>query len=64
MTLHLELDASQLAQLEEVASRLNVSVPDLAKAAIGDLLSTPDGDFEQAAQRVLEKNAELYRRLA
>jgi hypothetical protein len=64
MTLNLELDEQQTQRLEEVARRLNVSVNDLAKAAINDLLAKPESDFERAATRVLMKNAELYKRLA
>ena len=64
MTLNLELDEQQVRRLEEAAHRLNVSVNDLAKAAINDLLAKPDDDFDRAATRVLNKNAELYRRLA
>lgn len=64
MTLHLELDEQQVQRLQEAARRLNVSVHDLAKAAINDLLAKSDDDFDRAATRVLDKNAELYRRLA
>ena len=64
MTLNLELDEQQARRLQEVASRLNVSVNDLARAAINDLLAKPDDDFERAAERVLKKNVELYKRLA
>lgn len=64
MTLNLELDEHQAQRLQEVATRLNISVSELAKAAINDLLAKPDSDFERAAVRVLKKNAELYKRLA
>lgn len=64
MTIHLELDEQQYHRLQAVASRLNVSVHALAIAAINELLAKPDHDFEQAAERVLAKNAELYKRLA
>ena len=64
MRLNLELDAQQTQRLQEVARRLNVSVDELAKAAINDLLAKPESEFERAATRVLKKNAELYRRLA
>ncbi len=50
-------------QLVRVAQRLNVSPDELAAAAVRDLLSRPDDDFERAATRVLDKNRELYRRL-
>jgi len=64
MTLNLELDEQQTQRLQEAARRLNVSVHDLAMAAINDLIAKPGNDFEQAATRVLKKNAELYKRLA
>ena len=64
MTLTLELDEQQIQRLRDMASRLNVSVSELAKAAITDLISRSESDFEEAATRVLKKNAELYRRLA
>ncbi len=64
MTLNLELDEQQIQRLQDAARRLNVSVGDLAKAAINDLLAKPDKDFERAATHVLNKNAELYKRLA
>jgi hypothetical protein len=64
MTLNLELDEQQIQRLQTIANRLNVSVSELAKAAINDLLAKPESDFERAAARVLKKNAELYKRLA
>ena len=46
-------------------SNFKITSPeDLARAAVADLLTTRDGDFEAAAKRVLQKNQELYRRLA
>ena len=64
MTLTLELDEQQVQRLQDIARRLNVSVSDLAKAAINDLIARPESDFENAATRILKKNAELYKRLA
>ena len=37
---------------------------DLARAALVDLLGTPDAEFRAAAARILQKNRELYTRLA
>ena len=64
MTISLDLDAHQQQRLEDTARRLNVTVYDLAMAAITELLSKPDSDFEVASERVLRKNTELYKRLA
>jgi len=62
--LSVEVTAAEEQKLAEEARRLNVSAEELAAAAINDLLGQRDADFERAATRVLEKNRELYRRLA
>jgi len=64
MTISLDLPSDAERRLAEVAKRLNIPLNDLAAAAIRDLLAQPADDFEQVANRVLEKNRELYRRLA
>jgi len=64
MKVSVELSPSDTERLQEEASRLGVSPERLAHAAISDLLSRERDDFEKAATRVLEKNRELYRRLA
>ena len=64
MKVSVEVTGPQEAQLAEEAKRLNVRVEELATAALQDLLAQRDADFRQAATRVLEKNRELYRRLA
>ncbi|HVP29288.1 MAG TPA: DNA-binding protein [Myxococcota bacterium] len=64
MKLAVELSEAQAQRLEEEAARLGVDPTELARAAIADLLSTGSDDFRAAAQKVLRKNEELYRRLA
>ncbi len=64
MKLSVALPAAVEEQLTQAAERLNVSPDELAAAAVRDLLSRPDDDFDRAANRVLNKNRELYRRLA
>ena len=58
------LTEEQLRRLEELAARLKLSPEDLVRASIGDLLARPNDEFRETVKRVLEKNAELYRRLA
>jgi predicted transcriptional regulator len=58
------LPEDRLAKLREVAARLNVTLEDLARVSIEELLTRPDEAFKQAAEYVLDKNSELYRRLA
>ena len=64
MTLSVDLPSDAERRLAEVAKRLNVPVQELAAAAIRDLVAEPSEDFERVARRVLEKNRDLYRRLA
>jgi len=64
MTIAIDLNSQQEQALVEVAKQLQVTAVDLAAAAVRDLVAQRSSDFEAAAQRVLDKNAELYRRLA
>ena len=64
MKLAIELSPAQAERLRLEAERLGLAPEDLARAAIVDLLATPGDDFKSAAERVLRKNEELYRRLA
>lgn len=64
MKVTFELPAAQAEKLRQQAERLGVSPEELARAALTDLLAVRDDDFRAAAERVLRKNEELYRRLA
>jgi hypothetical protein len=64
MKLAIDLSPSQADRLRERAKGLGLAPEDLARAAVADLLATPDDEFRATAELVLQKNAELYRRLA
>lgn len=64
MKVAIELPSAQATQLENEAKRLGVSIEELARAAVTDLLAAPDAAFQSAAKRILAQNLELYRRLA
>ena len=64
MKLSIDLSPAQAERLRVEAERLGLTPEDLARAAIADLLATVGDDFKAAAERVLKKNEELYRRLA
>lgn len=64
MKISVEVNGAQERQLNEVARKLNVRPEELASAAVHDLLAQAEADFEKAADRVVKKNRELYRRLA
>ena len=63
MKFSVDLSENEVKCLQATAKRLNVPVEKLAKAALTDLLHS-DADFEHAAEHVLKKNRELYRRLS
>lgn len=64
MKIAIELNVAQTERLQAIATSLGVNVKDLALAAVADLVSTGAEDFEAAASRVLQKNRNLYQRLA
>ena len=64
MKVAFELPPAQAEKLRQEAERLGVPAAELARAAVSDLLAVPDDGFRAVAKRVLQKNQELYRRLA
>ena len=63
-TITVALPEDRLLKLKEIAARLRVTPEDLVRITIEELLSRPDEAFAQAADYILKKNDELYRRLA
>lgn len=63
-TLRLDIPDEKAQALEDAARRMGVSVEELLQVTIDEALERFDADFERAARLVLDKNAELYRRLA
>jgi hypothetical protein len=64
MRLVIELPPAQADKLRAEATRLGLSPEDLARAALTDLLSTPDPGFQEVARRIVTKSQDLYKRLA
>ena len=64
MTLSIRQPDDAERRLRDAAQRLQVPVEALASAALQDFVTSPAADFETAARQVLDKNLELYRRLA
>jgi len=58
------LPDDRLLKLKETAARVGVAPEELVRVSIEELLTRPEETFERAVHYVLEKNAELYRRLA
>jgi antitoxin FitA len=63
-TLEIKLTDQTVARLEAAAERLGLTPAQLLEISLEEKLSRLDKDFLDAAQYVLEKNAELYNRLA
>jgi len=63
MKLSIQLSEAQEQRLAEIADRLNVPAESLAEAAVRELVDQSESDFDQMADRLLEKNRELYERL-
>ena len=63
-TITVPIPEERLSRLKEMAKRFGVAPEQLAQAGIEDLLARPDKEFRQALDNLLEKNAQLYRRLA
>ena len=59
-----EIDDSKAAILEEKAKKFGLLPEQFVTASIEDLISQPDPDLEAAIRKVLDKNQELYERLA
>lgn len=60
----INLSDSQLQKLQDLANLHGIAIEDLVKASLEDWLNSQESDFVDAADYVLTKNAELYRRLA
>ena len=63
-TVTFQIDDAKAAALRTRAQRVGLEPEQLLRASLDDLIAQPDEDFDQAANRVLSKNSELYRRLA
>ena len=63
-TFAITIPNERLRKLEELAERFRVAPEELVRASLEELLSRPLDDFQRVVERVLSKNAELYKRLA
>lgn len=63
-TIEIQLPEQIAAKLLEAAQKLGVSVEVLLQASVEEKLARLDEDFLSATAYILEKNSELYQRLA
>jgi hypothetical protein len=63
-TIAIPLSDKRVAQLRLRAEQAGLPPEEFLRRRVEQLLDQPDEPFRQAAAYVLEKNAELYRRLS
>lgn len=63
-TIPIALSEERLRTLKERAEQAGVAPEELLRTSVEEWLARPQDDFAQAAAYVLDKNADLYRRLA
>lgn len=63
-TITIALSEPTLRKLKELAREANIAPEELVQASVEEWINRPTDDFARVAHRVLQKNAELYRRLA
>ena len=63
-TITVELPNERLQKLQEMALKFGVSMEELVRVSVEDMLTRPEEEFRKAAKYVLKKNTELYKRLA
>ena len=63
-TLTITLSDERVQQLQSLADRLQVTPEKLIEASLDSLLLQPDDELDQMMKYLLDKNAELYQRLA
>ena len=62
-TITITLPDERLNRLEHRAADLGVTVEELVQPSVDELLAKTDEAFEQAVNRVLDMNKDLYERL-
>lgn len=60
----IKIPDEHLLKLQQKATSLGISIEELVIMSVEELLNQPEASFEGAMNYVLNKNAELYKRLA
>ena len=63
-TITIPISDDRYMKLNELSHEFGVSLEDLIRISIEELLVQSDDKFQQAMDYVLDKNQELYQRLA
>ena len=63
-TFTITLPDERVKELKQIAERFRVAPEELVRASLEELLTRPLDEFQKILERVLTKNADLYKRLA
>lgn len=63
-TVSVSLSDEEMHRLQELSKREGLTVEQMVRLGINDFIGQPDESFRTAAQQVMKKNTELYRRLS
>jgi hypothetical protein len=63
-TITVSISDDRMQKLRERATLYHVAPEELVRVSLDDLLARSEEDFRQAVEYVLNKNTELYQRLA
>jgi hypothetical protein len=63
-SIRITLPDERLKELQELSDQLGVPIEILARMSVEDMLAGPDDTVRALVDRILDKNRELYRRLA
>jgi antitoxin FitA len=64
VTITVTLSEDRLKMLQELAKQFHIAPEELLRVSVEEFIARPQADFQKALSYVLEKNKELYRRLA
>lgn len=60
----INISDQQFEKMQELAQELGISLEEFIRIRIDEWLTYPQADFTSATSYVLQKNSELYQRLA
>ena len=63
-TVTVSLSGEEIRRLKELSKREGLTVEQMGRLGINDFIGQPEESFRTVVKRVMEKNAELYRRLS
>lgn len=64
VTITVTLSEDRLQKLQDIAAQFRIAPEELLRVSVEELIARPQADFQKAIDYVLNKNKELYKRLA